>query len=129
MIRGRTPASPLGITLDAADAQALARFYRDLLDWELVEDTPPWCTLRTPGSPVTLAIKGEPLHERPTWPAREGTQQIQAHLELPVDELDAAVQDAVALGADLPDHQPQAHVCVLLDPAGHPFCLYTEPQP
>lgn len=126
MIRGRTPASPLGITLDAADAQALARFYRDLLGWELVEDTPPWCTLRAPGSPVTLAIKGEPLHERPTWPAREGTQQVQAHLELPVDDLDAAVQDAVALGAERPNHQPQAHVRVLLDPAGHPFCLYTE---
>ena len=55
MIRGRTPASPLGITLDAADARALARFYRDLLGWELVEDSPPWCTLRPPGASITLA--------------------------------------------------------------------------
>ena len=128
MIRGRTPASPLGITLDAADAQALARFYRDLLGWELVEDTPAWCTLRAPGSPVTLAVKGEPLHERPTWPAREGAQQMQAHLELPVDDLDGAVHDAVERGAELPGHQPQPHVRVLLDPAGHPFCLYSEPD-
>lgn len=126
MIRGRTPASPLGITLDAADAQALARFYCDLLGWELVEDSPPWCTLRPPGASITLAVKGEPLHERPTWPAREGTQQMQAHLELAVDDLDGAVRDAVTLGAQLADHQPQEHVRVLLDPAGHPFCLYTE---
>jgi catechol 2,3-dioxygenase-like lactoylglutathione lyase family enzyme len=126
MIRGRTPASPLGITLDARDAPTLARFYRDLLGWALVEDSPAWCTLRSPGLPVTLAVKEEPLYERPTWPAEPGAQQLQAHLEVPVDDLEAAVADAVALGAGLPDHQPQRHVRVLLDPAGHPFCLYTE---
>jgi catechol 2,3-dioxygenase-like lactoylglutathione lyase family enzyme len=126
MIRGRTPAGPIGFTLDAADARALARFYAELLGWELVEDTPEWSTVRAPGSPVTLAVKREPLHERPTWPAREGAQQMQAHLEVRVDDLEGALRDAVALGAELPDHQPQSHVRVLLDPAGHPFCLYTE---
>ena len=126
MTRGRTPESPLGITLDAQDAPALARFYRDLLGWELVEDTAPWCTLRAAGSPLTLAVKEEPLHRRPAWPAEPGAQQMQAHLEVPVDDLPGAVQDALALGAELPDHQPQDHVRVLLDPAGHPFCLYTE---
>ncbi|CAN5836641.1 hypothetical protein BH24ACT6_BH24ACT6_16980 [soil metagenome] len=30
---------------------------------------------------------------------------------------------AMALGATLAEHQPQANVRVLLDPAGHPFCL------
>jgi len=34
-----------------------------------------------------------------------------------------AVTEAVALGATLAGHQPQDHVRVLLDPAGHPFCL------
>jgi hypothetical protein len=34
------------------------------------------------------------------------------------------VQDALALGATLAAHQPQEEVRVLLDPAGHPFCLY-----
>jgi catechol 2,3-dioxygenase-like lactoylglutathione lyase family enzyme len=128
MIRGRTLAGTLGITLDARDAPALARFYSNLLGWELVEDSPSWCTLRTPGSPVTLAVKGEPLHERPTWPSEPGAPQMQAHLEVPVDDLEAAVADAVLLGAELPDHQPQPHVRVLFDPAGHPFCLYTEPD-
>ena len=33
---------------------------------------------------------------------------------------------AVALGATLAEHQPQAHVRTLLDPAGHPFCLCLE---
>ncbi|MCH7668624.1 MAG: hypothetical protein IIC71_05380 [Acidobacteria bacterium] len=24
----------------------------------------------------------------------------------------------------LADHQPQGDVCVMLDPAGHPFCVF-----
>ena len=48
------------------------------------------------------------------------------HFDFQVDDLDAAVADAVALGAKLATHQPQEHVRVLLDPAGHPFCLCRE---
>jgi len=33
------------------------------------------------------------------------------------------VAEAVALGASVPTAQPQENVRVLLDPAGHPFCL------
>ncbi|MBB6415142.1 hypothetical protein HDC93_000698 [Streptomyces sp. AK010] len=35
---------------------------------------------------------------------------------------------AVAAGARLAGHQPQDDVRVLLDPAGHRFCLYRESQ-
>jgi hypothetical protein len=45
------------------------------------------------------------------------------HFDFQVGDLDSAVADAVALGAELADDQPQEHVRVLLDPAGHPFCL------
>ena len=48
------------------------------------------------------------------------------HLDIGVNDLTAAVEDAVDLGAVLPSHQPQDDVRVLLDPAGHPFCLYIE---
>lgn len=34
-----------------------------------------------------------------------------------------AAADAVALGATVAEHQPQDNVRVLIDPAGHPFCL------
>ena len=37
--------------------------------------------------------------------------------------------DAVELGATLHEHQPQDDVRVMLDPAGHPFCLYLDPDP
>jgi hypothetical protein len=45
------------------------------------------------------------------------------HLDFQVADLDAAVAAAVALGAETATRQPQAHVRVLIDPAGHPFCL------
>jgi Glyoxalase-like domain len=45
------------------------------------------------------------------------------HFDFQVGDLDAAVSDAVALGAALAETQPQANVRVLIDPAGHPFCL------
>ena len=45
------------------------------------------------------------------------------HLEFQVGDLEAAVDEAVSLGACIADEQPNSTVRVLLDPAGHPFCL------
>ncbi|CAA9397368.1 MAG: hypothetical protein AVDCRST_MAG35-712 [uncultured Quadrisphaera sp.] len=50
---------------------------------------------------------------------------MQLHLDLAVDDLAAALDHARACGAVLAGHQPQDDVRVLLDPAGHPFCLFT----
>ena len=44
------------------------------------------------------------------------------HLDLTADDLGAAEEQAVALGATLAQ-QPDPRLRVLLDPAGHPFCL------
>ena len=51
---------------------------------------------------------------------------MSVHLDLEVDDLDAAVAHAVDAGAELASYQPQENVRVLLDPAGHPFCLYVK---
>jgi hypothetical protein len=45
------------------------------------------------------------------------------HFDFQVGDLDSAVAEALALGATVAEQQPQAHVRVLFDPAGHPFCL------
>jgi hypothetical protein len=45
------------------------------------------------------------------------------HFDFQVGDLDSAAAEAVALGATVAEHQPQENVRVLLDPAGHPFCL------
>ena len=59
----------------------------------------------------------------PVWPPVDGEQRPMMHFDFQVGDLDSAVADAVALGATLAEHQPQENVRVLLDPAGHPFCL------
>ena len=63
-----------------------------------------------------------PNHQPPSWP--DGALPKQIHLDLAVDDLDAAQAEAIRLGARLADEQPGPDLWrVLLDPAGHPFCL------
>ncbi|MER5262592.1 VOC family protein [Actinosynnema sp. NPDC002837] len=112
--------------LDAPDAQALARFYRDLLGWSPGADEPGWATLRPPDGGAGLSFQTESRYHRPTWPAADGDQQMMAHLDIEVDDLETAGAHAVATGATLAEYQPQENVRVYLDPAGHPFCLYVD---
>ena len=116
----------MGVVLNAPDARALACFYRDLFGWSLAADEPGWCTMSIPEACANLAFQTEALYERPAWPAVIGKQQMMMHLDIGVTDLEAAVQDAIALGAELHVHQPQDDVRVMLDPAGHPFCLYVD---
>jgi catechol 2,3-dioxygenase-like lactoylglutathione lyase family enzyme len=114
-----------GTNLDAPDANALAGFYHRLLGWTVAVDDPGWVVLQPPGGGHTLNFQTESRYVRPVWPAGPGDPQMMMHLEIRVDDLDAAVAQAVALGATLAGFQPQEDVRVCLDPAGHPFCLYT----
>ena len=50
------------------------------------------------------------------------------HLDIKVDDLDAAGAHAVAAGAVVAEYQPQDDARVHLDPAGYPFCLYLGDQ-
>jgi catechol 2,3-dioxygenase-like lactoylglutathione lyase family enzyme len=111
--------------LGAPDAQALAEFYRQLLGWEKGADEPGWVTLRPPGGGAGLSFQAEDSHVPPVWPAGPGDQQMMAHLDIEVDDLAAAGEHAIACGARLAGYQPQDDVRVYLDPAGHPFCLWT----
>jgi catechol 2,3-dioxygenase-like lactoylglutathione lyase family enzyme len=113
-----------GTVLDAPDAQALGDFYHRLLGWAYAANEPGWVKLVPPDGGAGLSFQEEPLHRRPTWPSRTDAQQMQLHLDIEVDDLDAEVARALAEGATLADFQPQEHVRVLLDPVGHPFCLW-----
>ena len=57
----------------------------------------------------------------PTWPTQERPQQM--HLDVIVDDLDAAEAAVIDLGATKHPDQPGTSFRVFLDPAGHPFCL------
>src|SRR5260370_3920963 len=78
------------IVLDAPDAGALAAFYRRLLSWEVRSEEPGWVTLRAPGGGAGLAFQEEANYVRPVWPAGPDDQQMMTHLDIEVDDLDAA---------------------------------------
>jgi len=90
-------------------------------------DEPGWVALSAPDGGAGLSFQTETAYVRPTWPAGPGDQQMMSHLDIEVDDLAAAGTHAVAAGAVLADYQPQEHVRVYLDPAGHPFCLWVRP--
>lgn len=116
----------IGVVLNAPKAQPLAHFYRDLLGWPLHTEEENWCTMAIPGAAANLAFQTEAIYEPPTWPAQPGEQQMMLHLDIGALNVDAAVAEAVALGATVAEFQPQPDVRVLYDPAGHPFCLYKD---
>jgi predicted enzyme related to lactoylglutathione lyase len=113
-----------GIVLDAPDARELAAFYRRLLGWAADQDEPEWVTLVSPSGGAGLSFQSNSAYVRPVWPAPRGAQQPMMHLDIAVQDLDAATAHAKAAGAVLAGYQPQVDVRVHLDPAGHPFCLF-----
>lgn len=112
--------------LGTPDPIGLARFYRDLLSWEITYEDPTWVKLRRPDTGTGLSFQLEEHHVPPVWPAADGAQQMQMHLDIWVEDLDEGVARATELGARLADFQPQDEVRVMLDPAGHPFCLFAQ---
>jgi catechol 2,3-dioxygenase-like lactoylglutathione lyase family enzyme len=110
-------------TIEAPDPAALARFYSDLLGWPIGHEEPGTSILAAPEAPMYLVFQQATGYRPPVWPPVDGQQRPMMHLDFQVGDLDAAVADAVALGATVAKTQPQSHVRVLLDPAGHPFCL------
>ena len=115
------------VVLGARDARELARFYERLLGWPIAVDEGNWVMLRHPDSGTGLSFQSEPGHVAPVWPGQPGEQQMMIHLDIGVDNLDGGVAWAIEGGAVLADHQPQEDVRVMLDPAGHPFCLFPAP--
>ena len=111
--------------LDAPDVGVLARFYSELRGWAIWKQDENDAALDLGEGVAYLSIQRNPDYVRPTWPATPGQQQMMLHLDFEVTDLEAEVARALELGAELPEHQPQDNVRVMLDPAGHPFCLYT----
>ena len=107
------------LTLDSSDAGRDAAFWKAVLGWEVAAEGDGYAMLGGPDH--ALGFGTLPDHQQPGWPNEHGTKQF--HLDLAVEDLDAAAAQCVELGATLPDEQPGETWRVLLDPSGHPFCL------
>jgi hypothetical protein len=113
----------VGVSLDCADPDELATFYLNLLGGRLLWSKDQSAAIQTPG--VLLVMQRVADYEKPAWP---GTSIV--HLDLTAgDHLDGPEQRALALGATRAEPQPDTRWRVLLDPAGHPFCITTLAPP
>jgi catechol 2,3-dioxygenase-like lactoylglutathione lyase family enzyme len=110
--------------LGASDPPALGAFYSRLLGWNMVKNDPEWVMVKPPSGGTGLSFQLETEYVPPVWPSAPGQQQMMSHLDIAVADLDAGVAWALEVGATLAEFQPQERVRVMLDPAGHPFCLF-----
>lgn len=113
-----------GTVLDSPDARTLAGFYEAFLGWTRTQDEENWVVLTPPDDGTRLSFQTEPEYVRPVWPSASDAPQMSMHLDIATDNLERSVALAVELGATVADWQPQDDLKVMLDPAGHPFCLF-----
>lgn len=114
-----TPVATLAmVTLDAPNAAVLGEFYSAVLGWPIAYSDENYAMLTGPSH--ALGIGTIPDYQRPRWPD-DGHKQF--HLDLAADDIEAAADRCVALGASRAEPQPGETWVVLLDPAGHPFCI------
>ena len=110
------------VSLDCPDPQDLGAFYVRLLGVDVTFDSETFCAIQLDG--LWLTMQRVDAYTAPTWP--DPTVPQQTHLDFAVDDLDSAQQAAQQAGAALADEQPSPDRWrVLVDPAGHPFCLST----
>ena len=110
------------VSLDASDPAPVAAFYRDLLELEIVWDSADFVALK--GAGVLITVQRVEGFRPVEWPTGEVPKQM--HLELAVDDLEGAEAQAIARGATKASTQPAPEKWrVLIDPAGHPFCITT----
>lgn len=107
------------VTLDCADPETSAAFWSNLLGWDVVHSGKDYAMLAGPSHALGFGRVDDYIP--PTWPNEHGSKQF--HLDLAVTDLNNAAEAAIELGATLAKDQPGETWRVLLDPAGHPFCL------
>ena len=115
------PARLAMVTLDCGDPRAEAEFWSAALGGQVAHSEDDYAMV-TSGAGPALGFGRLDGYAPPAWPDEGGTKQF--HLDLAVDDLAAAEAALRALGATVPEFQPGGDRWrVLLDPAGHPFCL------
>jgi len=133
-VTGTVPSVPnarwAGVTIDCHDADVVASFYAALLGWEVTDWSNGWVQLRNPEGGVGLNVQAEPNYLAPAWPERDGDPQKQLHLEILVTDIDTTAAVVLANGgaeaAWQPPDRDRDRLRVMLDPAGHPFCLFLQ---
>ena len=110
------------VSLECAEPAPLAAFWANLLGGEVVFESDDFVAVQL--DHVWLSTIKVENYRPPTWPSDEVPKQL--HLDLAVDNQSEAEDAAIALGAVKATFQPEPERwTVMIDPAGHPFCLTT----
>jgi catechol 2,3-dioxygenase-like lactoylglutathione lyase family enzyme len=109
-----------GLVIDTPDPRGLATFYQELLGFVRVQDDDDWVVIGDAPDRPGLAFQRAPDLEPPGWP--EGKPPQQMHLDIAVDDIEQAEEQALSLGAELLPGGGAAFG-VYRGPSGHPFCL------
>lgn len=109
------------VVLDCPDPAAIAAFYSALLGLPVTYRGDDWVVVAANDTSSGLAFQRAPRDQSPTWPDPTVPQQF--HLDIMVEDVAAAGQRVLALGAAKLRGEN-----VYADPAGHPFCLIRRPR-
>ena len=110
------------VVFDAADLDAESKFWAGIFGGHVFRDDQFHCVINASGE-WHVGVQLAPNHVRPEWP---GGAPQQVHLDLHVDDQQAAHEAAMRLGARLlqpGDLDAEEGHQVYADPAGHPFCI------
>ena len=114
-------------TVDCKEPYELAKFYADLLKWEIVFNDDNYACVGAPGTEQGaypgITFQKNTDYQPPVWPAEPDAQQTMVHLDFAVNDLEKSVQYAIDCGAIPASKQFSDGWRVMLDPEGHPFCL------
>jgi len=109
----------MGVMLDCPDAKALSAFYAELLGKPVTYEGEGVAMIGEDGAqPVLFQQVAE--YRQPRWPDPAYPQQF--HLDVTVDDVDAAEAAVLKLGASTLSFSGE-NWRVYADPAGKPFCL------
>jgi catechol 2,3-dioxygenase-like lactoylglutathione lyase family enzyme len=111
------------------ELEKVVALYAAMLGLEVTDVDGGWVALVDPAGGMGINVQADDAYVRPVWPAAPPAQSMMMHFEIEVDDVAAAVARAVSLGATEAEPQPADRdpglLRVMLDPAGHPFCLWT----
>ena len=116
------------VVLDSDHADELSAFYEKLLGWTRFkgEEYTVLVNLEQTGTPTWITIQQVDEYVPPVWPATLDAQQQMAHLDFHVQDVEEGVKYALSCGASLSEYQYDDRWRVMIDPAGHPFCIDTD---
>ena len=105
------------VVVDAHDPAALARFWKDVLDWEIVYEDDDEVVIAKDEETYPQLLFGSSLDNK--------TGKNRLHIDLAPDDRDAEVDRIMSLGATRADvgQTGEETWVVLADPEGNEFCV------